>query len=779
MDDMHIQEVLELAPMGAFLSDLEGNCFFVNEEWERISGLGFDASLSKGWLDIIEPEDQPKILTFIKRYYRHPFRVPETGFSIRHPQRGIRHLSIKVRIPLDAKGRPLFVVGYVQDVTTQRLNMLRLQELAGNLERLNMLLDESQGLSKTGGWEYDLETHEVYWTNQTYLIMVNEVPHGFTPVYNDLLLFCDEAYAKGLEECAHKAITEGIPYDYEFRHIMGKWLRVIGVPVMNDSKVVKLRGAVMDITDRKEDELLLKKTKEALSFSNQLLDISQEVSKTGGWELNLATGEVFWTRQTYAIYGLPEDYAATLDTSLDFFDKNDSALIQSTLERATKEKNTFIIEMRTTTPANEKKWVRVIGVPFVKDGEVVRVRGAIMDITEKKEDELALIRAKDRAEDAARSKSEFLSVMSHEIRTPLNGIIGITSLLELDHTPEQQEYISNLSFSANHLLQLINDILDLHKIESWNMELKKTVTDLPELFRDIFKQFKPLAEAKNIRLHDNIHPEVPVRVLGDPVRLSQILNNLVSNAVKYTEEGEVNVSIHPVSITPQKAVLHFSIKDTGIGIPEELHDIVFESFRQAEQGTFRKHPGTGLGLTITKKLIELHGSSIFINSKAGEGTEFYFDLIFDLPVQQSAPARSGWSSVISGYEKKFAGLKLLFVEDNHVNVIVAKRQLEYFGIVPDCAQNAYEALELLKRNSYHMALLDLHMPEMDGYALADVVRKEYPDVHIVIFTADIMSDVRVRLAAMDIHDILTKPFMPQELLHVLLKVVEQKSLPFG
>ncbi|GEP96420.1 PAS domain-containing hybrid sensor histidine kinase/response regulator [Chitinophaga cymbidii] len=648
MDDRHMREVLELAPMGAFLSDLEGNCFFVNREWMCMSGLSFDASLGKGWLDVVHVEDREKLAAFMRQHFRHPFDVPDNGFRILHPQRGIRHLTVKVRIPLDANGQPLFVTGYVQDVTEERLNMLGLQELAGNLERLN-----------------------------------------------------------------------------------------------------------------------------------QLLDISQEISKAGGWELNIATGEVFWTRQTYAIYGLPGNYVPTLDTSLDFFDEQDSALIRSTLAKSMQEKTAFIFEAKTTTPADERKWVRVIGVPFVKDGAVLRVRGAIMDITDRKEDELALIRAKDKAEDAAKSKSEFLSVMSHEMRTPLNGIIGITSLLQRDHTPEQAEYISNLSFSANHLLQLINDILDLHKIESRNMRLENTVTDLRELLEKIFGEFRPLAEAKNIRLNSGIHPGVPAQVLGDPLRLGQILHNLVSNAVKYTEEGAVTVAVHPLSVTPHKATLHFSVKDTGIGIPEELHEIVFESFRQAQQASFRKHPGTGLGLTITKKLIGLHNSRIFINSKANEGAEFYFDLTFDLPVQQSASRGTGWSSAIAGYEKKFAGMKVLFVEDNRVNVIVAKRQLEYFGIIPDCAENAADALELLKRHSYHMALLDLHMPEMDGYALADVVRKEYPDVHIVIFTADIMPEVRPRLAAMDIHDILSKPFMPQEMLHTLLRIAGMKSFHLG
>lgn len=642
--EKYLREVLELAPMGAFLADNNGNCFFVNKEWERMSGLSFQESTGKGWFNIIVEEDRAALIAVMEKYTRPPFDMPDHEFRIRHPQLGIRHLIIKGRILLDADGQPLFIIGYVQDVTEERSNMLRLQKQAANLEQFN-----------------------------------------------------------------------------------------------------------------------------------QLLDISQEISQTGGWELNLLTGEVFWTRQTYAIYNLPENYVPTFDSSMDFFDGEERAYIQETLTRSIKEKSTFILEVKTTTPTNEKKWMRVIGVPFIEEGAVTLLRGAIMDITAKKEDELALIRARDKAESAAKAKAEFLSVMSHEIRTPLNGIIGITSLLQLEHTPEQEKYISNLSFSANHLMDLINDILDLHKVESGSIKLETTAVDLSELVSNIAAQFKPMAEAKNIRLKTGVHTNIPRKVMADPLRLNQILNNLISNAIKYTEKGEVIISLQPVLITTRKAIIHFSVKDTGIGIPEELHETVFESFWQAQQVSLRKHPGTGLGLTITKKLVELHNSFIFIKSRIGEGTELYFDLAFDLPVQQSAPPRTTRLSAITGYEKRFTGLKVLFVEDNYVNVIVAKRQLEYLGIVPDCAQNAFEAIELLKCNHYHIALLDLHMPEMDGYALAEIVRKEYPDVHIVIFTADIINNVRTRLAQMNIFDILSKPFMPEEMLNTLLRVVQQRS----
>jgi CheY-like chemotaxis protein len=295
--------------------------------------------------------------------------------------------------------------------------------------------------------------------------------------------------------------------------------------------------------------------------------------------------------------------------------------------------------------------------------------------------------------------------------------------------------------------------------------------NLHDLLRNIHNQFQSLADAKKITLVTDVDPDIPKKVLADVIRLSQIFNNLVSNAIHYTEKGEVVLSAHLLKKQTGKVQVHFSVKDTGIGIPEKYHSTIFESFRQVEQPPGRR-AGTGLGLTITQKLITLHNSQIFLKSKPGEGTEFYFDLTFTLPTKKNTPPKRGQINELSAYEKKFKGLRLLFVEDNPINVMVAKRQLEYFGIQPDCALNGAEAVELLKENRYDIAFVDLHMPEIDGYALSEIIRNEYPDTHIVIFTADIMPEVRRSFARKGIFDILNKPFFPREMLTTLLKVAQ-------
>lgn len=388
----------------------------------------------------------------------------------------------------------------------------------------------------------------------------------------------------------------------------------------------------------------------------------------------------------------------------------------------------------------------------------------------------ALIEARNHAEKASKTKSDFLSVMSHEIRTPLNGIIGIANLLKLNHTMDQKEYIGNLIFSADHLMQLINDILDLTKMENEKLELVLAEIDLFRLVKNISNQFKSLAGAKGIQLKSYLDDDIPRRLIADPIRLSQMLNNLISNAIKFTDEGEVTLLIKLLSVRSNKALIHFSVKDTGMGIPPELQDSVFESFKQVQQAVRHGHSGTGLGLTITQKLAELHNSRVVLSSEAGIGSEFHFDLSFEIAEDQDIDDSNVVPSVFSLFKDQLKGLKVLLVEDNLINVMVAQKQLEYFGVDTTCAENGNDALELIEKNHYHVALLDLHMPVLDGYALAEIIRKKYPEVHPVIFTADIMAEVKMKFARIDVYDILNKPFAPEKMFEVLLKVAKARSI---
>ncbi|NBA84800.1 response regulator [Emticicia sp. CRIBPO] len=587
--------------------------------------------------------------------------------------------------------------------------------------------------------------------------------------------------APSFMEPIRDVIKTGEPREAVYKHIdpsTNQWFKVKIKQVFKASELSDLTMVVtiQDITYQVLSDLLLQETKKKLELNRQLLEVSQSLSRTAGWEFNLTTGEIFWTKQAYIMFEQNENFIPTFESIRAFIHEEDRERIAAITHEAVTTETGFDTELRIITPSGKMIWIRSMGSPVFTDGEAVSIRGAFMDITQHKENELELTNARIEAERASKAKSDFLSIMSHEIRTPLNGIIGIANLLKLNHSEDQKEYISNLIFSGDHLMQLINDILDLTKMENDKLELAYSELDLRQLVKNIKNQFQNLAETKKIQLNETIDDRLPGAVFADSVRLGQILNNLISNAIKFTDEGEVRMSITLVSNKKGQAKIRFSVKDSGIGISKEAQESVFESFKQVQHSTQRKHFGTGLGLAITKRLVELHDSEIFLNSEPGVGSEFYFEVSFRTSENQEIRTEQRTSMALPDYGRKLSGLKVLLVEDNLINVIVAKKQLEYFGVQPDSVNSGKDAVAILKENTYHVALVDLHMPEMDGYELATIIRKEYPEIHIIVFTADIMAEVKAKLAEMGIYDIINKPFVPQKMYEMLSGIAVRKGV---
>jgi len=377
--------------------------------------------------------------------------------------------------------------------------------------------------------------------------------------------------------------------------------------------------------------------------------------------------------------------------------------------------------------------------------------------------EQQLREAKKAAESASAAKSEFLSIMSHEIRTPLNAIAGISYLLlEDEHKPEQLENLSTLKISTESLLNLVNDLLDFSKIEAGKLALEKTTFSLFELMENTVKILSIKASNKGIELNLNYDSDLPIMFIGDPTRISQIITNLLSNALKFTNKGEVILTLKQIETSGSKAKIQFSVKDTGIGLTRQQGERIFESFTQAEGETTRKYGGTGLGLSITKKLINMMGSEIYVESEVGQGSNFFFTLDLEIDNQKQIPHYV--APKIEPY--LLTGIKLLLVEDNEINTLIMKKFMTKWGIEPDIASNGIEAIDLVKSKNYDIIVMDLQMPEIDGYEATRVIRKmetHNAKIPIITLTASSESDVMEGIIDAGMNDVVTKPFNPATL----------------
>jgi signal transduction histidine kinase/CheY-like chemotaxis protein len=377
----------------------------------------------------------------------------------------------------------------------------------------------------------------------------------------------------------------------------------------------------------------------------------------------------------------------------------------------------------------------------------------------------SLKQTKEVAEKAAQAKSDFLSTMSHEIRTPMNAVIGFTNLLqELSPTPEQAEYLKLLKFSAENLLVLINDILDFNKIEAGKIEFEEADYNLKDLINNIRLSLSQNANEKNIKVEFFFDNNLPPMVKGDSTRFGQILTNLINNAIKFTHEGSVTIRASLNSRLADRTVIDFEVADTGIGIEEEKLEHIFESFTQAAADTTRKFGGTGLGLAITRKLLEMMGSEINVKSEFGKGSVFYFTLSMKNSVQHTISETNNQPGI---KQKSLSGLKILIADDNHINIIMIKQFMKAWDIECDTAKNGVIALELVKVNHYQLVLMDLEMPEMDGYQCTAEIRRLpgdfFKNLPIIALTASSIPDIKDKAYIAGMNDFVNKPFNPNEL----------------
>ncbi|OOV18458.1 ATP-binding protein [Flavobacterium sp. LM4] len=368
-----------------------------------------------------------------------------------------------------------------------------------------------------------------------------------------------------------------------------------------------------------------------------------------------------------------------------------------------------------------------------------------------------LILAKNKAEEASKARTDFLSTVSHELRTPLNAINGIAHLL-LEESPKESQlkYLDSLKFSGNYLTTFINEILEINKIDSTKIEIEKICFDLKALLNNIQNSLKELAAANNNHFLLEIDDAIPDNLIGDTTKLSQIILNLINNALKFTQNGKVTLIAKLHALENEKATVYFEITDNGIGIPKDKQKKVFESFSQGSIEVNRKYGGTGLGLTIVKKLIHLLGGKIHLESEVGKGSTFNFKLNFDISKNPSEKIQEAKSYNDDQLKNKI----ILLIEDNKINQMITRKMLENKSIYCEILDNGEEAIELLKIKTFDLILMDVHLPGISGTTATKLIREFNKTTPIIALTAISLDENREQLLSFGMNDVITKPFVP-------------------
>ena len=414
-----------------------------------------------------------------------------------------------------------------------------------------------------------------------------------------------------------------------------------------------------------------------------------------------------------------------------------------------------------------------------EDGQGEGYVMVIRDVTISKKREEELKKAKEAAEQAALAKSQFLSTMSHEIRTPMNAVLGIAHLLIAGEPRKDQiQNLKSLRFSAENLLVLVNDVLDMSKIETGKVVFRKEKFSINELIENIKESFSGKMIKSTVKLNSRLDDQIPQRLVGDKVRLTQVLTNLIGNAVKFTNDGEIQVRTYVMKKDQNKVKLKFEIVDTGIGIPDTKLDSIFDDFTQVDSSNTRRYGGTGLGLSICKRLLDLQGGAIQVSSRVGKGSVFTFYITYDHEETQkfdTVGLRKNTTTIKKDKFNGFNGAKVLLVEDNPVNVIVTNQFLKIWDFKVDVAKNGAEAVSKILSKNYDIILMDLQMPIMDGFEATKQIRKMTDsiksEIPIIALTASAMIEDREHVLSIGMNDHVAKPFNPDELFNKMKKLL--------
>lgn len=620
-----------------------------------------------------------------------------------------------------------------------------------------------------GVWDFDFQTNKIFFSKRSKQML------GYDE--HDLIGDNTEWTSRVHPEDIHLVMKTNQDYffkkqanhqiEYRIRHKDGHYIWVLdrGMVVNRTAEGLPARviGTHTDITERKlaEQAIIIREEK----YRNILANMNLGLLEVDNDEMIQFANQSFCDMSGYTLDEIVGKRAS------DLFPVNDSIEVLNAKNQLRLKGISDAYEVTATTKSGEVKWWLISGAPRYNDsGELMGSIGIHLDITDRKKLELELNEAREVAERSVRTKEAFLANMSHEIRTPMNAIIGMGRQLEKTDLKEQQRlFLNTINMAADHLLVLINDILDISKIEAGKLELDSATFDIRELMQNIVRIMQPRAEENGLELTVEMDERVPSILVGDSHRINQVLLNLLSNAVKFTEKGGVTIKSQLQRVMDQTYVVDFTIRDTGIGITPDFLNSIFDKFSQEDRTTARKYGGTGLGMAITKELVELMDGQISISSKKDIGTE----ILITIPLKAGSKAdlpevKQDFSNTTS-----LKGVRILLAEDNEMNRLVANTVLENYDVIITEVKNGAEAVKAMKNGEFDVVLMDVQMPVMNGMEATEAIRKDLKlNTPIIALTANAIKGDSDKYLAIGMNAFVSKPFEESDLVNAIASVLD-------
>ncbi len=752
------------------VGDYDGKILQVNPAWTKTLGWTPRELLNGNWWDLIHPDDTARSADMAEDVFAKP-SVWEIENRFRHKDGSWRWLHWRAEsFPGERRW-----YGAATDVTQRKEAE---HALLVSTERLNMALESSQII---GTWDWDVANNLVY-ADARFARRFNVDPdaarHG-VPIAEFTRAIHSEDFDH-VSAAIERALATGENFQEEYRLIQQDgstlWVQARGQAKMDAANhPTRFPGMAFDITEAR-------KATRALQQNEQRLRALTEVMPQLIWAC-LAHGPCDYLSRQWGEYTGIDESTLLGFAWLEVLHPDDRILAQQAWEEAVAGRATYDLEFRILRADGQYRWFKTRGVP-VRDerGNVTHWYGTCTDIEDQKRNETALVEARNHAEAANIAKSEFLANMSHEIRTPMNAVIGLANILAISAplSPKQRDFIRTLQLSADSLLELINDLLDIAKIEARTVDLESIPFSLEQLMQELASMMSVRAKQKNLAFTVEGDCIKGRRFVGDPTRLRQILMNLCSNALKFTEHGGVTLHVGCGALeNAQSQLITIAVRDTGIGIANDKLASIFEKFVQADSSINRKYGGTGLGLAITKTLIEIMGGAIAVQSVPDAGSTFTVSLPMIVSASQLETVEPH-QEIEPAFQDEPLRPRVLLVEDYAPNVLVATTFLEQFGFDYDTASNGLEALDQTQARRYIAILMDVQMHGMNGFEATEKIRAREAKTFalrqpIIGMTAHALAGDRERCIAAGMDDYIAKPFNPEELRRKLMHYVEADS----